>query len=124
IPVLDPTTHTASQVPLTFADPAPPVASGRPMAPSRFWGDEPIWTSRANVHNPMLDERGRVWLTAAVSAPENPDFCREGSNHPSARVFPVNRAGRHLAYYDPASGEITHVRTCFSTHHLMFAEDE
>jgi hypothetical protein len=26
--------------------------------------------------------------------------------------------------YDPATDSLTHVRTCFSTHHLMFAEDE
>jgi hypothetical protein len=72
----------------------------------------------------MMDHLGRVWITAAVRPPENPDFCREGSSHPSARVFPTSRAGRHLAMYDPASGELTHVSTCFSTHHLMFAEDE
>lgn len=26
--------------------------------------------------------------------------------------------------YDPETEELTHVRTCFSTHHLMFAEDQ
>src|SRR5690606_37563870 len=101
IPVLDPRTHTASQVPLAPRDPNTPVASGPPMAASPYWGDESIWTSRTNVHNPMLDERGRVWLTAAVRGPDNPEFCREGSDHPSARLFPVNRSGRHLAMYDP-----------------------
>ena len=25
--------------------------------------------------------------------------------------------------YDPATGKITLIRTCFSTHHLIFAED-
>ena len=124
VPVLDPRTHTASQVPLTLRDPNTPVASGPPAAPSPYWGEEAIWTSRANVHNPMLDERGRVWLTAAVRGPDNPDFCREGSDHSSARLFPLNRSGRHLAMYDPETKEITHVATCFSTHHLMFAEDE
>src|SRR5690606_25499557 len=68
-------------------------------------------------------QRGRVWITAAVRPPENPDFCREGSDHPSARVFPRERASRHLAVYDPATEELTHVDTCFGTHHLMFAED-
>jgi hypothetical protein len=124
LPVLDPETHTASQVPLTLRDPATPVAAGQVAAPSPYWGEEAIWTSRANVHNPMLDERGRVWITSAVRPPDNPAFCREGSEHVSARLFPLNRAGRHLAMYDPETKEITHVSTCFSTHHLMFAEDE
>ncbi|MBI2538047.1 MAG: hypothetical protein HYW06_14015 [Gemmatimonadetes bacterium] len=55
--------------------------------------------------------------------PENPDFCKQGSSHPSALLFPVARAGRHLAMYDPKTDKLTHISTCFSTHHLMFAED-
>ena len=125
IPVLDPGTHTATRVPMTLRDPATPRAAAEQVAaPSPYWGDEAIWTSRSNVHNPMLDERGRVWLTAAVRPRDNPDFCREGSSHPSAALFPLQGSGRHLAIYDPESGEVTHVATCFSTHHLMFAEDE
>lgn len=124
LPVLDPNTHTASQIPLTVRDPATSPTSSNMAAPSPYWGSEPIWTSRTNVHNPMLDDRGRVWITAAVRPADNPDFCREGSDHPSARAFPVGRAGRHLAMYDADSRQLTHISTCFSTHHLMFAEDE
>jgi hypothetical protein len=91
--------------------------------PSPYWGSEAIWTSKANVHNPMLDGEGRVWITSAVRPPDNPDFCKEGSDHPSAKAFPVARAGRHLAVYDPRTERLTHISTCFSTHHLMFAED-
>ena len=57
-------------------------------------------------------------------APANPDFCREGSSHPSAKLFPITSAARHLAVYDPKTKELTHISTCFNTHHLMFAEDE
>ena len=125
VPVLDPETHTASQIPLTVRDPATQPASAAAMpAPSMYWGDEIIWTSKNNVHNPMLDQRGRVWLTSTVRPPDNPAFCKEGSSHPSAQLFPVERAGRHLAMYDPETEELTHISTCFSTHHLMFAEDE
>ena len=125
LPVLDPVTHTASQVPLTVRDPATEPASSPNMpAPSPYWGDEPIWDSKANVHNPMIDGNGRVWITATVRPPDNPEFCKDGSDHPSANVFPVDRAYRHLAVYDSQSEELTHVSTCFSTHHLMFAEDE
>ena len=125
VPVLDPMSHAASQVPLTVRDPSTRPASGPDMPePSLYWGDEPIWTSKNNVHNPMLDDRGRLWLTSTVRPPDNPDFCREGSDHPSARLFPTARARRHLAMYDPETEELTHISTCFSTHHLMFAEDE
>jgi hypothetical protein len=124
VPVLDPVSHMTSQVPVPVRDPNTPLAAGAPMEPSPYWGNEAIWDSRANVHNPMLDERGRVWLTSRVRPAENPAFCLEGSDHPSAKVFPTTRAGRHLAVYDPASEEMTLISTCFSTHHLIFAEDE
>jgi hypothetical protein len=124
LPVLDPVKHEASRVPLTVRDPATQPASNQESdQPSPYWGTEPIWTSRNNVHNPMLDHRGRVWITSAVRPSDNPAYCKAGSTHPSARLFPVQRAGRHLAVYDPATRKLTHIGTCFSTHHLMFAED-
>jgi hypothetical protein len=122
-PVLDPVRHVASRIPLTVRDPATEPTSPQMPEASPYWGTEPIWTSRNNVHNPMLDEQGRLWLTSAVRPPDNPAVCRAGSDHPSARLTPVNRAGRHLAMYDPRTQKLTHIGTCFSTHHLMFAED-
>jgi hypothetical protein len=125
LPVLDPIRHTASRVPLTLRDPSTPL-SAAPAVPfaSVFWGEEPIWTSRNNVHNPMFDHKGRLWITSAVRPFDNPDVCKEGSSHPSAKLFPLVRSSRHLAVYDPATKKIRHVGTCFSTHHVMFAEDE
>jgi hypothetical protein len=104
-------------------DPATPPTNPAMPQPSPYWGSEVLWTSKNNVHNPMFDELGRVWITSAVRGPDNPAFCKQGSNHPSAKVFPVERAGRHLAMYDPKTEKLTHISTCFSTHHLMFAED-
>jgi hypothetical protein len=123
IPVLDPRTNEISQIPLSVRDPNTPPTSPKMAAPSPYYGEEPIWTSKNNVHNPMLDEKGRLWLTSAVRSPENPAFCKEGSSHPSAKVFPLQRSGRHLQMYDPATRKLTHIATCFGTHHLMFAED-
>ena len=122
-PVLDPVRHVASKIPLTVRDPATPPTSPQMPAPSPYWGDEVIWTSKNNVHNPMLDHRGRLWLTSAVRGVDNPPMCLQGSSHPSAKLAPVPRSGRHLAMYDPATKKLTHIGTCFSTHHLMFAED-
>ncbi|QHT72246.1 carboxypeptidase regulatory-like domain-containing protein [Rhodocytophaga rosea] len=124
IPVLDPKTHTTSRIPLTVRDTSTPSSSGVVMQPSPYWGTEAIWNSKTNVHNPMLDEKGRLWITATVRPADNPDCCKTGSDLPSAKLFPVNRAGRHLGFYDPATKKYTHISTCFSTHHLMFAEDQ
>ena len=123
IPVLNPKTHTIDRIPLTVRDPNTPPTNPKMPAPSPYWGEEVIWTSKNNVHNPMLDEKGRLWLTSAVRSPENPAFCKEGSSHPSAKLFPIQRSGRHLQMYDPATKKLTHIATCFGTHHLMFAED-
>ncbi|HIA50211.1 MAG TPA: carboxypeptidase regulatory-like domain-containing protein, partial [Acidobacteria bacterium] len=124
VPILNPVEHASSQVTLPVRDPDTPVASGPPLQASPYWGDEAIWTSRANAHNPMLDHRGRLWLTSRVRPRENPAFCRDGSDHPSARQFPVTGSGRHLAMYDPETEEYALISTCFSTHHLVFAEDD
>jgi hypothetical protein len=123
LPVLDPVRHSISQVKLTVRDPNTPPTPPTMPKPSPYWGEEPIWTSKNNVHNPMLDDKGRVWITSAVRPAANPDFCKEGSNHPSAKLYPIAQAGRHLAVYDPKTKQLTHISTCFGTHHLMFAED-
>jgi hypothetical protein len=124
LPVLDPMRNAVSRVPLTVRDPnTAPAAGSQTPQPSPYWDSEVLWTSKNNVHNPMFDERGRVWITSTVRPPENPAFCKEGSSHPSAKLFPMTRAGRHLAVYDPQTKRLTHISTCFSTHHLMFAED-
>ena len=52
-----------------------------------------------------------------------PTFCKDGSTHPSAKLFPLAASGRQLAMYDPKTKKLTHISTCFGTHHLMFAED-
>ena len=122
-PVLNPATNTASRIPLTVRDPNTPPTSPLMPESSPYWADEAIWTSKNNVHNPMLDHKGRVWLTSAVRPAANPVDCKAGSSHPSAKLFPVDNAGRHLAVYDPATKKLTHIATCFGTHHLMFAED-
>jgi hypothetical protein len=123
LPVLDPVRNVASAVELTVRDPNTPRTSSEVPAPSPYWGEEPIWKSRNNVHNPMFDGSGRVWFTSAIRAFENPDYCKAGSSHPSAQLFPVERSSRHLAMFDPKTKQITHISTCFGTHHLMFAED-
>jgi hypothetical protein len=123
IPALDPVAHKASSFRMPVRDPATKSSKDDVMAPSPYWGEEPIWDSQTSTHNPMYDERGQVWFTSRVGPPPNPAFCRKGSEHPSAKVFPVDNAARHLAMYDPKTQKVSLIRTCFPTHHLVFAED-
>jgi hypothetical protein len=123
-PVLDPTHNVATTFKASVRDRDTPTTHDDPvLAPSPYWGEERIWDSRAIAHNPMLDQSGRVWYTARIRAASNPAFCKMGSNLPSAKDFPIDTSERQLAVYEPKSGKYTFVDTCFSTHHLQFAED-
>jgi hypothetical protein len=122
LPVLDPVHNTISQVKVLYRDPNTP-GQPKPLAPSPIWGDEPIWDSHTSVHNPMFDEHGRVWLTARIRASDNPAFCKAGSSLLSAKLTPVDRSGRQLEMYDPATKQISMIDTCYGTHHLLFAMD-
>jgi hypothetical protein len=123
VPVLDPVKNQASQFKMPYRDPNTPTSKTMMMAPSAYWGEEPIWDSHTSIHNPMIDGEGRVWFTSRVGPADNPAFCKAGSNHPSAKLFPIEQSTRHLAMYDPKTGEIKLIRTCFPTHHLEFASD-
>src|SRR5439155_5464327 len=93
LPVLDPILNTASHVKVPYRDTNTP-GQPKPLQPSAIWGDEAIWDSHTTVHNPMFDERGRVWLTARIRPADNPPYCKAGSDHPSAKLTPAERSGR------------------------------
>jgi hypothetical protein len=122
IPVLDPMHNTINQVKVPYRDRDTP-GQPKPLQPSAFWGDEAIWDSHTTVHNPMFDERGRLWFTSRIRANNNAEFCKAGSDLPSAKLTPVPSSGRQLAVYDPSTKQISLIDTCFSTHHLVFASD-
>ena len=130
IPILDPLRHAATEfkAPVRDADTliaAGPghAASAAPLQPSPYWGKEVIWSSKANNHNGMFDKKGRVWFAEVVRGPDNPAFCKQGSEHPSAKLTPVARSNRHITVLDPKTMEYKFVDTCFQTHHLQFAMD-
>ena len=91
--------------------------------PSPYWGDEIVFDAPANPHNPMMDGQGRLWLTSAIRQRRNPGWCQEGSDHPSARYFPLGQSGRQVSVYDPTTEAFVLIDSCFNTHHLQFAED-
>jgi hypothetical protein len=130
MPILDPRTHKVTSFKLPVRDPNMPEALGpghaaslKPLQPSAYWGDEKIWDTRANNHNSMFDKKARIWLAANVRGTENPDFCKKGSDHPSAKAFPLDRSSRQVTMLDPKTMKYTFIDTCFGTHHLQFGYD-
>jgi hypothetical protein len=129
LPVLDPKAHKVTYFKATVGGETPEAlgpghaAIEKPMQPSPYWGDEKLWDSKANNHNSMFDKQGRLWLAAAVRGPNNPRFCAKGSDHPSAKVFPIEKNVRQLAVLDPKTMKYTPVDTCFGSHHLQFGYD-
>ena len=58
-PMLDPVNHTATTIQDAGARSQDAVAQGRiRMAPSPYWGEEPIWDSQTSMHNPMYRREG------------------------------------------------------------------
>ncbi|MBM3778242.1 MAG: carboxypeptidase regulatory-like domain-containing protein [Acidimicrobiia bacterium] len=106
---------------------------------SPFWGDEMIWENPISPHNPMMDSKGRIWMTQydAGGTPDKPApqpaFCTDPA-HPSAKLFPLGqRAGSGfgggggatmIAVFDPKTQRTDIIDTCFGTHHLQFDEDD
>ena len=125
--VLDPETNDSYEIVIPTRDDPREVNSRFPPPglPSNFWGDTHLWGPEhpSDPHNPMLDEQGRVWMTSKIRN-ENPDWCREGSDHPYAQYYPLTFSNRQASYYDPETGEFTLIDTCFATHHLQFDNDE
>jgi hypothetical protein len=130
LPILDPVKNVATTFKAPVRDPNMPLNLGPGHAaaldalqPSPYWGSERIWETRVNNHNSMFGRDGRLWLAASVRGAENPVFCKAGSDHPSAKAFPMERAVRHISVFDLKTKKYTFVETCFSTHHLQFGYD-
>ena len=130
LPILDPVKNIATTFRAPVKDPKMPLSLGpghaaglTALQPSAYWGDENIWDTRVNNHNSMFDKKGRVWLAASVRGPNNPDYCKQRSDHPSAKLFPLERSMRQVAMFDPKTQKYTFIDTCFQTHHPQFGFD-
>ena len=130
LPILDPVKNVATTFVAPVRDTSMPLNLGPGHAAgldtlqtSAYWGGERIWETRVNNHNSMFGRDGRLWLAASVRGADNPAFCKAGSDHPSAKAFPMDRAVRHIAVLDLKTKKYTFVETCFSTHHPQFGYD-
>jgi hypothetical protein len=124
--VLDPIENDTYELAIPTREDARQVQSRfpPPAQPSNFWGMRHLWgpENPSDPHNPMMDRKGRVWMTSKIRNDE-PAWCREGSSHKYAQYYPLNFSNRQASYYDPATGEFRLIDTCFATHHLQFDND-
>ncbi|MDB5640871.1 MAG: hypothetical protein JWN07_188 [Hyphomicrobiales bacterium] len=130
MPILDPKKAEVTYFKMPVADPNMPLSLGpghagavMPAADSAYWGGRQLWDTRANNHNSMIDRLGRLWLSASVRGMPNPDWCKKGSEHPSAKAFPIDTSARQAAMYDPKTGKYSFIDTCFASHHPQFGYD-
>jgi hypothetical protein len=131
MPILDPKTNTVKFFKMPVRDVEMPESLGpghaaaiKPLEPSAYWGNKKLWDTRANNHNAMFDEKGRLWLAATVRGQDNPAWCKKGSDNPYAKVFPLEKSQRQVAMLDPKTMKYTFVDTCFATHHPQFGFDK
>lgn len=126
VTVVDPIDNDAWEITIPTREDPRKVSSRfpPPAMPSNFWGMEHLWgpENPADPHNPMMDRKGRVWLTSKIRDTQ-PEWCREGSANKFAQYYPLNFSNRQASYYDPATGKFTLIDTCFATHHLQFDTD-
>ena len=133
--IVDPVANSAVELPIPVRPEDPNSVPSRfpqeQLEPSYYWADQLLWgrggpdgqENSSDPHNPMMDQKGRVWMTSTIRARPNPDWCKEGSDNKYAKYWPINMSGRQASYYDPASEEFVLVDTCYGTHHLQFGED-
>jgi hypothetical protein len=129
--ILDPVENTNRTVPMITRVPMraqnTEYEAATQRIPSLYWGDEPAGGTPVSGHNPMMDHKGRVWITQAIRpGADNADWCKSGSDHPSAKYYPIaqNNILRQLSYYDSKTDKFTLIDTCYGTHHLQFATND
>ena len=84
-------------------------------------------------HNPMLDGKGRVWITdtGQYTLPEplpieqRASFCSDPTNK-FAAYYPIkgNTGDKQILVFDPATEQTKAVVNCFGIHHLGFEYDK
>src|ERR1700722_6486552 len=117
----------ALDIPTREAKDKVPSRFPSPNRPSMFWGNEHLWSNPpydpADPHNPMIDSKGRVWMTSKIRGNTDPTWCNDPTANKFADWFPMKNSGRQASFWDPKTKQFTLIDTCYSTHHLQFDND-
>lgn len=111
---LDPVKHTVSSYEI-------PVRNGIARDPDRPGRIQGLTSS----HNPMLDDKGNVWLTTRVRGfDETPKWAGDVTKDIGGSGAKLSgrdlRASRHLGYFNTNERKFVLIDTAFATHHLQF----
>ena len=119
---VDPVRHEAGEIPLP--------------------GKDGKYDINAYPHNPMMDQKGRIWLTDSSRGRqvtsraeqgikiENPlgpraSYCFDGTLNKFAKFYPQPGQNTSAIFlYDPTKPDIEHIPACYGTHHLAFGYDK
>lgn len=105
---LHPVTHESTLIPVPALEP------GAKINPAE-----------TGLHNPMVDQKGRVWLTLSGGEMKGLPICSDGTQNSYAKYFPnPSRVTRRFSMYDPAIGKAETKAVCFGNHHLVFGYDK
>jgi hypothetical protein len=121
---LDPIKNTTRLLPIPTRDDKKlmtPFTRQEVDLPSPYWGDEVIFQDYVQPNHLTMDDRGRVWASAAIRKLDNPEFCKDGSSLYS-KLYPVDQGRRQLSVYDPKTNEFTGVDTCTHAHHVRMGQ--
>jgi len=126
--VLNPKTNQTNEIEIPTREDRSTIGSRfpPPNPPSLWWGDAHLWNGPtydpSDPHNPMIDDKGRVWLTSKIRS-RAPAWCSDATLNKSAAYYPLSGGGRQASYYDPKTQKFQLIETCYSTHHLQFDND-
>ena len=105
-------------------------------------GDGKEHDINAYPHNPMIDQKGRLWATDSSrgrqinSAAEKgitleaplgmrADYCTDANLSAFAKYYPMpGKNSSAIILYDPAAKKVQTISSCYGTHHLAFGYDQ
>jgi hypothetical protein len=93
------------------------------LKPSPYWDRETVFDDTLNEEGAQRDSKGRIWFAKYDNKMENPAFCKENSNNPFGRNYPLVGNNGNVAYYDTKTGTFGTVGTCFGPSHMIFDSD-
>src|SRR4030095_12109043 len=120
--VLDPRTNETSEIEIPTRQDRSQISSRfpPPNPPSLWWGDAHLWNGPtydpSDPHNPMMDDKGRVWLTSKIRN-QGPAWCSDPS-HKYVAWFGNESGGRQAAFYDSQTQKFQLIETCSPHPHL------
>jgi hypothetical protein len=127
--ILDPQSNRTEEIEIPTRAPRADVPSRfpRPNRTSLHFGDQHLWSNPpynpADPHNPMMDSKGRVWMTSKIRPNQNAAWCTDAKATKFSDWYPLKASFRQASYYDPKTKQFVLIDTCFATHHLQFDND-